>query len=111
MTHNLQIAVGILQVAEEIVGKKEPVIIDSNIYKHDFFWGEDKTEEQIHAREAHDIHTIRGSKNHPITLQQVTDAFVAMQDQFNHVSEDRSYYYERVEFDEADNMYVIVWSS
>lgn len=111
MSDNLQLAVDVLRLAEELIGKTETIIIDSGIYKHDIFAGEDETDVQRDAREARDIHTLRGSKNHPITLFQITDALAAMQEQFKHVSEDRSYYYEGIDFDPDSNMYMIHWGS
>lgn len=109
MSYNLQLAVDILRLAEEIVGSTNSVRIDSGIYKHDIFF--EGTEAEERTRHNRDIHTIRGTKNHPITLAQVTDAIAAMQDQFRTVSQDRSYFYEGLVFDERDNMYVINWGS
>lgn len=110
---SIKLAVDILRLAEEIVGSTNPIIIDSNINKHDIFWDEEynHTEAEINAHEALDIHTIKGSKNHPIKLFQVTDAFDAILKQFKTASEDRTYYYEGLVFDDSSNMYIIIWGS
>lgn len=111
MVYSIELALDILRLAEEIVGSTKPIKIDSGINKHDIFWNEEHTEAETEKHEVLDIHTIKGSKNHPIKLFQVTDAFNDILSQFKTASDDRTYHYAGLIFDDDSNMYTILWDS
>jgi hypothetical protein len=103
MLDNLAQILDILTVAPQLIGKTKTVIFDSGIYKHCFGLDNDidghidpKNNVDSRIDLKNDIHKLRGTKETPITIEDILDMFEKMQKQFirlNKYGYEKNYYY------------------
>ena len=105
MSDNLEQSLDALQVASVLIGQTRSVTFNSKIYEHSL---NDKLNPDK------DIFILRATKEDPVTLKNIIRLFERMQKQFRLVKKyepDRSYFYEGIQFDSTEEMYVVIWGS
>lgn len=108
MAHNLKQALNILTMASKLVGQTSNVYFDSSIYSHSFMDDDPDFSPEL------DLFVLKATEKHPVTMHGIIDTFNKMQAQFEALDEaddDRSYFYEGIEFDKKNNVWCIRWGS
>lgn len=101
-------AINMLKFCDKIVGKKNKITINSNIYRHNIF------DDDGVLDLAKDIYII-DSGNNTISINDIIKVFNKMEKQFIHMKgknlDGRSYFFEGIEYNKSTKMYEIFWGS
>lgn len=99
----------IMELAIDIIGNTQSVRINTGIYQHQI----DDLPDELELGD--DIYSIRGSEDSPITLELINKFIDHLRFQFkeleDHNLDDRTYFYEGLEFNIDKNLYEISWGS
>lgn len=103
---NMQ-SIDALKFADDMIGRKYTITMDSGIFRHNI---NDKLLDKTK-----DIYELYGDKDNKIEMDDIIDMFKKMQKQFDEMEkkrlDNRSYYYEGIEYDMNRKMYKIYWGS
>jgi len=111
MGDTLKSCIEVLLFLKELIGLRENITIDSNIFKH---YGCGDGSNGL-LDESKDIVKIYGRKKGGITMDDIIDAFQKMEKQFAKLEKNnlygRSYYFEGFECITPEKEYEICWGS
>ena len=99
---DLYSAIEVLLVANEIVGKKGPIAIDSRIYRHNINMEE--------VDKGNDLY-ILGENGNEVTFEELIELITKLNDLVDNLysATGRSYYFEGIE--KSSDMFVMAWGS
>ena len=100
---DLYSATEILVVANEIVGKKGPIEIDSKIYRHNI-----NLEKSDKGNDSY----ILGENGNDVTFEELIDLITKLNDLVDEIQDEtgRSYYFEGIE-KASENKFIMLWGS
>ena len=105
---NLQ-SIDALMFAENMIGRRYVITIDSGIFRHNI------NDDDKLLDETKDIYELIGDKDNEIEMDDIIYMFKKMQKQFDEMKkkglDNRSYYYEGIEYDRNTKLYKIYWGS